>query len=207
MNPENAGSLLAQPTTQAAREQADYWKKRATVYVMGIVHIKMMHFHNLPQFLSLFSPELTISQDQTNISIKSKITALSVRPRPLHRSARTNFASAELKNLIKCVKTFIKNVVIDNFIKWTTPILSNRKGQKESKPLIIYRRNHHFTFNNIFLYSSSLSQNYIFLFQNITQATIYINQLLVTSASIICDLQCYLVASFPRLTVSCCIRL
>ena len=38
MNPENAGSLLAQPTTVAAQQLAAYWRKRATVYVMGTNH-------------------------------------------------------------------------------------------------------------------------------------------------------------------------
>ena len=35
MNPENAGSLLATPMTAAAQQLAAYWRKRATVYVMG----------------------------------------------------------------------------------------------------------------------------------------------------------------------------
>lgn len=38
MNPENAGSLLATPTTVGAQKWAEYWRKRATVYVMGTCH-------------------------------------------------------------------------------------------------------------------------------------------------------------------------
>ncbi len=38
MNPENAGSLLAPPTTTEGRNLAAYWEERATVYQMGTLY-------------------------------------------------------------------------------------------------------------------------------------------------------------------------
>ncbi|CAF0991868.1 unnamed protein product [Didymodactylos carnosus] len=35
LNPEDAGSLLAEPITVHDHQMANYWKKRATVYIMG----------------------------------------------------------------------------------------------------------------------------------------------------------------------------
>ena len=40
MNREDAGSLLAEPITMEQKGTAEYWKKRAFVYIMGnLVHI------------------------------------------------------------------------------------------------------------------------------------------------------------------------
>ena len=41
MNPENAGSLLAKPNTLIERQNAAYWKSRATIYVIGNVHFEL----------------------------------------------------------------------------------------------------------------------------------------------------------------------
>lgn len=55
MNPENAGSLLAQPTTESERDEAAYWKARASVYIMGIFHLCDQLFKILSLSSSLFS--------------------------------------------------------------------------------------------------------------------------------------------------------
>jgi hypothetical protein len=35
MNPEDAGSLLKEPITFEQQKLAEYWKKRAFIYIMG----------------------------------------------------------------------------------------------------------------------------------------------------------------------------
>jgi hypothetical protein len=35
LNPEDAGALLEEPTTVEEKRTAEYWKKRAYIYVMG----------------------------------------------------------------------------------------------------------------------------------------------------------------------------
>jgi hypothetical protein len=35
MNPDDAGSLLDEPITSRQQKLAEYWKKRAFIYIMG----------------------------------------------------------------------------------------------------------------------------------------------------------------------------
>ncbi len=35
LNPEDAGSLLEEPLTRHQQNTADYWNKRAFIYIMG----------------------------------------------------------------------------------------------------------------------------------------------------------------------------
>ena len=39
LNPEDTGSLLAEPITNQQQKLAEYWKERAFIYIMGNLHI------------------------------------------------------------------------------------------------------------------------------------------------------------------------
>jgi hypothetical protein len=42
LGPDDAGSLLAEPVTAQDHQAATYWKKRATIYIMGKMSINAM---------------------------------------------------------------------------------------------------------------------------------------------------------------------
>ena len=79
MNRDAARSLLARPQSREEQELANYWRKRATIYILGTVFIDRFHTFAVERVAFLI-----FSQGRTNISIDDSIV-LTIVVLLLHR--------------------------------------------------------------------------------------------------------------------------